>query len=176
MGRVVLSHGLAGLTVANVADEAGMQRTLVFHYFGDRQSLIADFIEHTVAAYGDKQIFSGRDGGLSECVAALFAPGYYRDAKDLAIWQELIALATRDDSVRKQLSNLWRKRWLPEIERNLAEEFPHAQAEDVAAVAYGLAALVEAHWAFRAQGLTQRSNTDKARSIAQRMVNTLAGG
>jgi AcrR family transcriptional regulator len=38
--RSLLRHGLAGTTVQAVAEEAGCQRTLINHYFGDMESLI----------------------------------------------------------------------------------------------------------------------------------------
>lgn len=170
--RVVSRDGLASLTVTNVAIEADVQRTLVFHYFGDREKLIADFIDQTVTAYGDAQIL-GHSGDLAKRLDAVFAPGFYRSGEDLAIWQELIALATRDDAVRRQLRNLWQKRWLPEIEHEIAEEFPKAQKADVSAVAYALAGLAEAHWAFQAQGLTQRPYAKMARAMADELLETL---
>ena len=40
MADVVARDGLADTTIAKVAEAAGLQRTLVLHYFRDREALM----------------------------------------------------------------------------------------------------------------------------------------
>ena len=56
MGFVVAQSGLANVTVAKIAEAAGLQRTLVLHYFHDRESLVDAYLDFVVGLYGDVQV------------------------------------------------------------------------------------------------------------------------
>lgn len=174
MRRVAGRDGLGAATVSSVAEEAGLQRTLVFHYFRDRGSLVSAFIEDAVGAYGDAQLLAG-PGEISERVDRAFSGGFYTREEDLALWQELVSLAARDGDVRSSLRSLWTERWLPRIEEQLREAFPAAPEATVGAVAYALAGLVEAHWAFAVQGVGGRLRARQARAAGRALLATLGG-
>jgi len=167
---VVAKDGLAGTTVANVATAAGLQRTLVLHYFGSRDGLMSSFITEAVAAYGD-QMLGGQDESVEESLGRLFGPTAYRTQADLVIWVELVARAARDESVRQRLTELWTQRWLPAVERRLQQDYPQASAEQVEQVAYALSALVEGHWYFHLQGVQGRRH--HALQAARALLATL---
>jgi len=172
--RVVAARdGLSETTVGSVAQEAGLQRTLVFHYFRDRASMLDAFVDWTVAAYGDQQLLAGQDGDLTDRVEAAFAPAFYEDTNDLAIWQELIALATRDPHLAAKLRALWSDRWLPRLEQELHTARPTASRTQVSRVAYALAALVEGHWSLVAQGVPTAAQTRAARQAARALIQSL---
>lgn len=172
MHAVAAREGLANATVSAVAEEAGMQRTLVFHYFRDRDSLVDAFIGVVVAAYGDQQLLAG-EGDILERVGAAFGPSFYGSAADLAIWQELIALAYREPRVGVLLRALWRERWLPQLQGEIQSARPSASTSEVARVAYALAALVEGHWAIVAQGVSEDAHRHAAREAAITLVESL---
>src|ERR1700761_4321487 len=46
----IRAYGMAGATVDKVAQALGLSRTLVFHYFGDMQTLSRAVVEHIVSA------------------------------------------------------------------------------------------------------------------------------
>jgi AcrR family transcriptional regulator len=174
MASVVARDGLAGATIASVAAEAGMQRTLLLHYFGTRAELIDAFINGAVADYGDRML-SGltTDQPVQAQVDALFQPGFYRDADDLAVWAELVAVAGRDRAVRDRLRTLWSQRWLPALEHQLQQAYPDATDTQIAAAGYGLACLTEAHWAFQLQGVDELRHRDSARAAARAILDTI---
>lgn len=172
MRTVGARDGLANTTVSAVAEQAGMQRTLVFHYFRDRESLVEAFIAVLVAEYGDEQLLVG-EGDLNERVDAAFGADFYEDAGDLKIWQELIALAARDGRVGAMLRSLWLERWLPRLQLELRDARPAASDTEIADVAYALAALVEGHWAMSAQGVTTGAHRRAASHAARTLIATL---
>lgn len=174
MADVVAREGLANTTIAKVAEAAGLQRTLVLHYFRDRDGLMSAFIGEAVAAYGERMLPGPAKGTIDERVARLFEPGAYRRTADLIIWTELVALAARDGDVRRQLRDLWTHLWLPGIEELLAAEHPAAPPERVAATAYALSALVEAHWAFHLQGVSGATRRRQLQDAARALLSTLA--
>lgn len=172
---VVARDGLAGATLSKVAAAAGLQRTLVLHYFGSRDALIGAFIDHAVAAYGTAMLRGGAKYSLQHRIEAMFAPGAYRRHEDLVIWSELVALSARDKAVRTRMHDLWADRWLPELEAKLAGEYPSANGDAVAAAAYALACLFEAHWAFSVQGITDKRRQRQATLAARVILDRLGG-
>jgi AcrR family transcriptional regulator len=171
--EVVARDGLAETTVAKIADAAGLQRTLVLHYFGDRASLIAAFIDQAVAIYGDTQILGDQTQTIEERLDRAFEPGHYAEPGDLVIWAELVALAARDGSVRHRLWSLWRDRWLPMIEHELRLARPLATAAQTGTAAYGIACLVEAHWSLYLQGLDSPQHRRHAQASARLLLGSL---
>lgn len=170
---VVASDGLAGATMARVAEASGLQRTLVLHYFGNRDSLVSEFISYAVGEYGERMLSETAGEPVADRVAAMFAPPTKRRRGEIAVWLELVAAGTRDEAIRSQLRELWTKRWLPALERQIAEEYPSASAADVAAAAYGITCLFEAHWALDAQGVWTQTRSDQAARGAKAILSTL---
>lgn len=153
---VVAKEGLEGITFAKVAEAAGMQRTLVLHYFSTRAELMNAFIEHYIAKMGTEILhrFSGKP--LSEQIVMLFTPEVYRSHDDLIVWFELVAQSARNPFIQKMLHNLWTQHWLPDFENQLAQEFPNATLEAISSAAYVLVCLFEAYWGFSIQGVTDQ--------------------
>lgn len=174
MADVVARKGLAEVTAAEVAAAAEVPRTLVFHYFKDRTGLVTAFIDEFVGSYGDRMFLAG-DESPREKVHLAFGPGFYRSGRDLLIWLDLVALAGRDGRVRDRLRALWTERWLPPVAQLLRTAHPAATEAQADAVAYGLLCLIEAHWAFQAQGVDQPERTDQARAAATALLATLPG-
>lgn len=170
---VAAREGIAGTTVGKVADEAGIQRTLVLHYFGDRRSLIDSFIEQTVAVYGDLQILGDRTASLEQRIDAAFDAGHYASRDDLVVWTEIAALAARDDAVRNRIRTLWSQRWLPLIEAEIQAARPGAPRSRVRAVSYGIACLAEGYWALWLQGLDSPGQRHHAQASARLLLASL---
>ncbi|UGT53056.1 TetR/AcrR family transcriptional regulator [Nocardia asteroides] len=168
---VVAADGFANTTLSRVAAAAGVQRTLVLHYFGSRDGLMQAFITDAVAEYGDTLLRLGADAPIEDRVARMFEPGAYAQRDDLVVWCELVALAAREPVVRQRLTELWNERWLPGLEHQLSTAYPAAPPEQVAATAYALACLFEAHWAFHLQGVDR---AEHAKAGAHTLLTALA--
>ncbi|MFD4439655.1 TetR/AcrR family transcriptional regulator [Nocardia sp. NPDC058519] len=172
---VVAAEGFANTTLSRVAAAAGVQRTLVLHYFGSRDGLMQAFITDAVAEYGDALVRLGADEPIEHRVTRMFEPGAYANRDDLVVWSELVALAAREPVVRQRLTELWTDRWLPGLEQQLGTAYPAATAERVAATAYALACLFEAHWAFHLQGVDSPGRADQAKQAAHTLLAALDG-
>lgn len=171
--RVVARDGLADTTMSKVAEEAGLQRTLVLHYFKSRDELMDRFVSVAVAEYGAGLLNTGTATPLQHRIDAMFAPDAYASRDDLVIWIELVALAGRDEVVRKRLRDLWTKQWLPALEHQLGVDYPIASADARSAVAYALACLFEAHWAFDLQGVGGPDRRNQATQAAHALLASL---
>ena len=172
-GVVVARDGLAAMTVGNVAEQAGLQRTLVFHYFRDRQELLDAFLDEMVALYGDAQSIGDQTQTIEERIDRSFDDDFYASREHLVVWAELVALAGRDPSFRMRLGSLWLDRWLPLVETQLRDARPHAPAADIRRVAYAISLLVEAYWSLRLQGIESPVRTQQARETARLVVAAL---
>lgn len=173
--HVVARDGMAGVTFAKVADAAGMQRTLVLHYFASREQLISAFIDHAVGAIGTEILHRRpKETPLRQRIPEIFRPGTYRSREELVVWIELVALSARDSTVRQHMRNLWNERWLPDLEGQIAEAYPSAHNETVAASAYALACLFEAHWAFSLQNVVDETRQRQAERTALLILDNLA--
>lgn len=170
---VVARDGLANTTLSRVAGAAGMQRTLVLHYFGSRDALIQAFVNQAVAAYGTAMLRVHTGEPLRQRVAAMFTPGAYHSREDLVVWSELVALGARDPTVRQRLRTLWTQHWLPDLEHQLAAQYPAASQDAIGAAAYALACLFEAHWAFHVQDITGPDRQHQAQQAAQTILDSL---
>lgn len=170
---VVANDGLGGATMARIAEASGLQRTLVLHYFGSRDSLVSEFISYAVGEYGERMLSDTLGEPVCERVAAMFAPPTKRRRSEMAVWLQLVAAGTRDPSIKAKLSELWTQRWLPALEQQIAEEYPSADADDVAAAAYALTCLFEAHWALDAQGIWSERRSSQAESAAKTILGSL---
>ncbi len=173
MAGVVARDGLANATLSRVAEAAGMQRTLVLHYFGSRSGLLQAFINSAVAGYGSAMLRIAGGESIEARIDTMFEPGAYRSREDLVIWIELVALGARDSQVRQRLHELWTSRWLPELQEQLHVDYPHAGDDQVAAAAYALACLFEAHWAFHLQDVATSERGVQAKRAARAVLATL---
>lgn len=159
--------------MARIAEVSGLQRTLVLHYFGNRDSLVSEFISYAVGEYGELMLSETAGQPVGDRVAAMFAAPTKRRRGEIAVWLELVAAGTRDESIRAQLRELWTQRWLPALEDQISNEYPSASKGAVAAAAYGITCLFEAHWALDAQGIWSQRRSDQAEIAAKAILATL---
>lgn len=170
---VVAREGLEGITFAKVAEASGMQRTLVHHYFSSRTALINAFIEHYIGKMGTEILHRFSRKPLNERILMLFTPEVYRTQDDLVVWFELIAQSARNSYIRQMLHELWTQHWLPDLENQLAHEYPKANQETIRSVAYVLACLFEAHWGFSIQGVADKQKQKQMEQTVLMILNGL---
>lgn len=170
---VVAREGLEGITFAKVAKASDMQRTLVHHYFSSRVELVNAFIEHYIGEMGTEIIhrFSGKP--LSERIVMVFTPEIYRSHEDLIVWFELVAQSGRNPFIQQMLHDLWTKHWLPDLENQLAQEYPKADQEIISSTAFVLVCLFEAYWGFSIQGVTDQQRQKQMERTALQILNAL---
>jgi AcrR family transcriptional regulator len=113
MRESVARRGAAGSTFDQVAAEAGVSRGLLHYYFGSKERLLIEVVRHDA----DIRIRTFEEGlrgagSLDEIVEALVAqlqqlvqddPGWY------AVIHELLSAARRNDEIRCELADLYRR-------------------------------------------------------------------
>ena len=171
----IRAYGMAGATVDKVAQALGVSRTLVFHYFGDMQTLTRAVAGHIVETA--IRNMTERRKGLSiparraELVDFTAGGPNFAELRDLIVQAEVNALAGHDETVAAMLSEMWEV-WIAAVIDELAACFPEADRRQCEWVGYALTCLGEQHWwlTFVGPGARRR---DEARRAAESLIATL---
>ena len=170
----VLRYGLEGSSLERIAQEAGVRRSLIRHYFGNRneltEALIAGVIERTVSVYRDVIRTAGAEGGTTALVDYLTGPAF-PDKRDDALVDALMAVSHRDERLRGQLRAKYQT-FQQSIHRELRRAFPSADADMVRATSYSLMCLAIGNAAMYDLELPAREHGD-ARRCAMHLVACL---
>lgn len=104
-GRCVARYGLEGSTLEKIAEEAGMRRSILRHYIGNRDELIEQLAEKVIAEYRQAnqeyfKTFGDRDRAknLVECLLPSQSIG---STEQLLVIEGLIGAAPNYPNVRK---------------------------------------------------------------------------
>jgi AcrR family transcriptional regulator len=170
----VLRYGLEGSSLERIAQEAGVRRSLIRHYFGNRneltEALIEGVIERTVSVYRDVIGTAGAEGGTAALVDYLVGPAF-PDKRDDALIDALMAVSHRDERLRGQLRAKYQT-FQQSIRRELRRAFPSADPAVVRAIAYSLMCLAIGNAAMYDLELPARRHGD-ARRCATYLVARL---
>jgi len=105
----VIRHGLAKTTLQKVADEAGLPRSLVRYFVGNRDSmvdlLIARMIDRGEATLADAQQ-AGRANTLNDLIDTVFERTFGDETSNNVVG-ELWYLAQRDGAIRSRLADMY---------------------------------------------------------------------
>jgi AcrR family transcriptional regulator len=139
----VLKYGLEGSSLQRIAQQAGVRRSLIRHYFGNKddltEALIAGIIERTIAESRDLASAADERAG-AEALAGYLTGSRFADKRDDALVDALMAASHRDAGLRTQLRRKYRA-FQRAIEQQLRSSFPAAATDDICATAYGLMCL-----------------------------------
>lgn len=139
----VLELGMEASSLEAIADRAGIKRSVVRHYMGNRDELRRAFveriIERTTRAYHRGIADKRRVGGIEGVIDYIAGPDF-ADTREDALVDALFAASHSDSTVRAQL----RGRYLGfqrAVTRELRAAYPDAAAKDVGSVAFALVCL-----------------------------------
>lgn len=142
--RCILKHGMQSASLERIAEEAGMGRTILRHYIGNRDDLIVAVTEHFVVD-SDHQ-FSELIASLptsdrvDALLALLFQDDESFDMGSSRLADALIAEANRLEKVSILLAG-WFDRLVSLIEQELQGEYSTANAVECRAAALGIISL-----------------------------------
>jgi len=173
--RCIVRYGLGGSTLERIAAEAGMQRTILRHYIGNRDELIAafgarierEFMEATDALF----TWLPDTNRLESLVEALFDPSLRSSSQDLAIAQALISASDLYPDIGAGLRS-WMLKFDRLVGKELSTQYPGAKPSAIAAVSFGLLSIYFSVDAFGPLQLPDQFSKS-AKQAAWRLINTL---
>ncbi len=165
----VARHGLDGATQDRIAEEAGVKRTLLRHYLGNKDEMVDALIDHVVARFNaetDQMIAAlpatGRPKALLDI---LFGPlGITESASVLTI----NALGAASDRFPKARTGLLAAidRMLDAIAKELCDAYPKAGEEQCRVAAHGIC-----HLYFSVDGLMMMRPPKAWQALARRAAD-----
>lgn len=174
--RCVARRGLAATALEEVASEAGMKRSILRHYIGNRAALVTALLDRLLDRWrqdmGELVAYVAAAPTLERLVDGLY--WQERDERDDLPLAEALAEAARHDA---RLA-WWLADWLREEERALAAMLakivPKAGAERLAIAAHGIVAIHNDYLTGLALGFADERRL-RARAATASLVAALAG-
>lgn len=141
--QCVARFGLEGSTLEHIAEEAGLQRSLVRHFVGNRESLVTLLVDQ-VLAKSDEQWLAFLDllpqeNAVPALVLGMFSE-QHSDAEYILVIESLIFSANRDEKLRLRMQR-WFAKFTDDISVILKQQYPQACEAKIAAVSFGLLSL-----------------------------------
>lgn len=161
--QCIVRFGLAETTMDKVANEAGMQRSAISHFLGNRDAVIGAAVERSCDYYIELIESIVAECEPADSPAALVAQligGRPLEAAAMVLFDEILTLAHHDEAARAEV-----KRAYEVLERRLldglAARYPESSAKERASVAHALVLLIDNEERFRVLGLSQTTKSDR---------------
>ncbi|RLV61299.1 TetR/AcrR family transcriptional regulator [Parashewanella curva] len=137
----ILKQGLQDTSLENIADTAGVKRTILRHYIGNRDQIITALSERWRNIYSDQWLQAisqlPETDSIDTLLEMLFYIGSTEDNRDNIISHELFSESKRLEPVKlDQEQNM--AEFIKHCSQILASEYPHANSDDIELVCYGI--------------------------------------
>ena len=169
-------YGMEGCTLEKVAQEAGVQRSIIRHYIGNRDDLVTAAVTHIADEYVAELAESfdnlPHDDRIPELLDFLFDPEVNSDLSDFdTLMNALWTSQERHSQTRELLLNL---HLLLEnlIFEALTQVYPDSDTVQRRETAYGVMCLCDSTWSMLSLGFPQ-SRATMARSTAEQLIERL---
>lgn len=172
--QCIIEFGIERTTMGRVAEAAGLPRSLIHHYLGNREALLQAAATRVVANI-DRTLRQGLaeapEGDVIErLLDVLFGPRM-QDQRITHLVDELAITSLRDANVRGLLADMY-DAFVSDFERRLSRAFPEAEADERRTVAHAVVALVEASSRFADYDFDPE-NFRRVRTVAARLIEGL---
>ncbi len=175
----VAKHGLEASTLDVIAEEAGVKRSLIRHYLGNRDEVLAALIErmikceHSKIASADSWNIFTRKQIVCGLLDELFEPPSESEAYILELFKGLWISSATSALTRSHLKRLYRE-YFRGIEVALRHAYPKAKKPIIRKCAYALLCLSDGHSSMEIIGIGSRSSKS-VRSAAKQLIDQLEG-
>ena len=132
--RCVVKYGLDGTSLEQVAEEAGVKRSILRHYVGNRDALINAMAERVVKKYSQQlrmmvaYLPKAGNERIETLLSLLFQPEPAESGQETFVFETLIAAAGRYPQLRVRLREPIEE-FVDTVAGQLELVFPHAQQQ-----------------------------------------------
>ena len=174
--RCVGRYGLEGSSLECIAEEAGMKRSILRHYIGNRDDLVLALCERVVEKYRadlEAHMQAISPTNRIEQLIGILLPVRARESREsIVVIESLIAAAEEYPQVQEQMTS-YVDYVVAVIAEQLSSEFPSRSKQECWQVAYGVVCI----W-FNQESLMPlqlpRRYVQAARESLRHLINTLA--
>jgi AcrR family transcriptional regulator len=171
---LISERGLERVTLDDVAAAAGVQRSVIRHYVGNRTDLVRDAVEMLADRYGSLvQARLGPTPSVTELVDHLFSADWVTGmaAEDRAL-DVLLQEAVRDDVTRDRIRVMYQA-YVDGIAAAIRAENPSVKATAAKQVAYQVVCLAEHNAMMQRLGLAA-GQSKATHHLARRIVDEVS--
>ena len=140
----VSRFGLDGATQERIAEAAGVKRSILRHYLGNRDEMIAALVDHMAAQFDAQTVALNRAlpkvGRIDVLLDLLFGFHQATPANTVLAFQAIVASADRIPRARTVMLSCI-ARFLSFVEDELSAAYPRATAPEISSAAFGLVSL-----------------------------------
>lgn len=172
--RCVARFGIEGSTLERIAEEAGLKRSLVRHFVGNREELIGLLVDRVLQQsdeqWGAFMSMLPEQNGSQFLLEGLFSE-QHSDPEYVLVIESLIFAAGREDDMRQRMQ-AWMQSFTDDVASVLLKDYPNAEGDRIAAVSYGLISLYFNLDSLAPLGMNQQYR-QPARTAAEYLLHTL---
>jgi len=173
--RCIVKYGLEGTSLEQVAEEAGMTRSIIRHYIGNRDELVNALIERIIQQYTQQLTAQYADlspeASVRKTIEDMFANKSVISTHDKIIIDVLMSAKERYPRAKSMLTQMYEV-IIASFADDLKRAYPHAAPEKCRQVAYSLICLSEMNESFMWLGMQPQYNTD-ARAVTDDLLKLL---
>lgn len=173
--RCIAREGI-DVPLERIADEAGVQRSLIRHYLGNRDELVDQLMARIADQY-PRRIADALGPALGDGPGGVLDM-LFADSPDATCWDDAIlaVVNTAHDRYPQAKAHVTRmaEAIVAHLAAALAQLYPHASPEARYEAAYGVICIVQTDYTLRTIGLDPH-HTDLARASAERLLAGLEG-
>ncbi len=141
--RCVARYGVEGTTLERIAEQAGLTRTLIRHYVGNKDALLDALVERFArrSKHDSAVLFESlpEKDRIRTLVDWLFDPGL-SNTRSIRVAGALITAAKDYPRLARRMRD-WTFEFVGLLEQELATAYPHKPKDDILAVAAGIAGI-----------------------------------
>ena len=143
--QCILERGIEGTSFQHIAQVLGMDRKMISHYFGNREALVDAMTQRIVDAFDSRMNEALANltpsAGFMELVDAIYGSKDGIKRTEI-LWTEIVAYATRSETVRDRLRQSYDK-MLWAVGEILKREYPKAPASQLQTAIYTVVTLLD---------------------------------
>ncbi len=143
-----MKFGFQGTTLQQIADEAGVKRTILRHFIGNRDEIVSALIDRLDEKYDQKRFafLKEQDAiNLAEALVEYFIDVWFEFGRDDdTLFQELITASERDENLRAKLFASYQS-LETSISVELVRSYPHVRVEKCRTIAHSIMSLAFGH-------------------------------
>lgn len=168
----ICRYGFEGSSLAQIAQEAGVKRSIIRHYIGNRDAVVKALMERAIENYQQEMAEAiahiPKDDFATAMLDHLFLPDGFERTGSQILLDALWAKQESDPYVKTLLQDLYTT--LEELfTTGLCYAYPQAKPEQCRGVAYVLMCLLQSHGSFVELGLGE-AKSQTVREAAGRFV------
>lgn len=139
--RCIAKFGLAESSLERVAEEAGVKRSILRHYIGNREDLLVALAQRVVQKYehGFRTFLeqTSHTDRIGQLLDYFFPDKSWESTDDVLVVEALIAAGEKQPEIR-QLMLRYIDKLVSDLSKQLRQAFPDAKRQRCWSVAYGI--------------------------------------